>query len=68
MEKLTLSRKSKSHDCYEELAQEIRLLTMNTLDTERKVRIPIIIPSILTEFFFLEHQKTTHGRTNRCSS
>jgi hypothetical protein len=36
LEKLTLSKKSKSQDCYEQLAENVRLLTMNNGDTERK--------------------------------
>lgn len=60
MEKLTLSKKSKNHDCYEELAQEIRSLTMNNPDTERKVQTPFIAHPIQPELSLLEHQKTTH--------
>jgi hypothetical protein len=39
LEKLTISKKSKSQDCYEQLAENIRSLTMNNGDAERKVNI-----------------------------
>jgi hypothetical protein len=40
LEKLTINKKSKNQDCYEQLAQDIRSLTMNNGgDTERKVTI-----------------------------
>lgn len=55
MENLTLSKKSKTHDCYEELAQEIRSLTVNNIDSERKVRLSFIPHSIKPNISLSEH-------------
>ena len=40
MEKPLVNKKPKSKDTYEQLAEEIRLLTMNNADAERQVRLP----------------------------
>jgi hypothetical protein len=37
LEKLTNNKQSKTQDCYEQLSEDIRLLTMNNGDTQRKV-------------------------------
>jgi hypothetical protein len=37
LQKLTINKKSKNKDCYEQITEDIRSLTMNNNDTERKV-------------------------------
>ncbi|CAF4723534.1 unnamed protein product, partial [Rotaria socialis] len=39
LENLTINKKSKTHDKYERLAEEMNSLTMNSVNVERKVSL-----------------------------